>query len=129
MKQMAPVHESLRNRQSETPKRVEMWSIVAEDSAVAVQDEDVCNGASVESIPRPAPGCAANLSAWSESSLRAFDIVASIMVLFVAWPLMLLLALLIRLASRGPAIYQQQRVGRHRKVFTLYKFRTMVTVR
>ncbi len=41
-------------------------------------------------------------------------------------PLFLLLTLLIRLDSRGPAFYRQQRVGRDEQPFTMWKFRTMV---
>ena len=77
-------------------------------------------------IPRPTPGYAANRSAWRESSLRAFDIVASLLILLVVSPIMLVTALLIRATSHGPVVYQQQRVGRHHKIFTLYKFRSMV---
>lgn len=44
--------------------------------------------------------------------------------LFAGW-LMLIFAVLIRLDSKGPAIFAQKRVGRDEKPFTLYKFRTM----
>jgi lipopolysaccharide/colanic/teichoic acid biosynthesis glycosyltransferase len=46
--------------------------------------------------------------------------------LVLSLPVMALIAVAIRLDSRGPAIFRQQRVGQHGKVFTLYKFRTMV---
>lgn len=45
--------------------------------------------------------------------------------LLVSSPLILGLLLLVRLTSRGPALYRQQRVGRHGRHFTLYKIRTM----
>lgn len=45
--------------------------------------------------------------------------------LFTLLPLLLLLMALIRLTSRGPAIYAQDRVGRHGRVFRMYKLRSM----
>ncbi len=57
---------------------------------------------------------------------RAFDlIVATILILFLA-PLIALIALLIKLGSKGPAIFKQERVGENCKPFQMYKFRTMV---
>jgi lipopolysaccharide/colanic/teichoic acid biosynthesis glycosyltransferase len=58
--------------------------------------------------------------------MRAFDVVTSIIILLAAWPAMLAAALLIKLTSRGPAIYRQERVGRDSHVFVLYKLRTMM---
>ena len=47
--------------------------------------------------------------------------------LLVVTPLLVLMALAIRLDSRGPAIFRQTRVGRHGMHFSVYKLRTMVT--
>lgn len=57
---------------------------------------------------------------------RAFDLVASGVGLIVLSPLLLGIALAVRLTSPGPALYRARRVGRHGKEFTLYKFRSMV---
>ena len=57
---------------------------------------------------------------------RALDIAVSLAVLVLASPLMLLIVLAIRLKSRGPVIYAQERVGRHGLTFEIYKFRTMI---
>lgn len=65
-------------------------------------------------------------SSWLEYGLkRLSDIVVSLLVLVLASPIILLAALLVRLTSRGPIFYTQERVGYKGKVFTLYKFRTM----
>ena len=61
-----------------------------------------------------------------EAMIRALDLVGAVGLLIVALPAILLSVVLIRLTSRGPVIYKQNRVGRKGKVFVLYKFRTMV---
>lgn len=58
---------------------------------------------------------------------RAFDVVFSLGVLVVGLPIFLLLALVTRLTSPGPALYAQERVGRDGKLFRIYKFRSMYT--
>ena len=57
---------------------------------------------------------------------RVFSFAASVIGLVVISPLLILVALAIRLDSRGPVIFRQKRIGEGGKVFTLYKFRTMV---
>jgi sugar transferase (PEP-CTERM system associated) len=61
-----------------------------------------------------------------EAAKRALDVVLSLAILAVAWPAMLATALAVRLSSRGPIFYVQERVGRHGRTFTLLKFRSMV---
>lgn len=56
---------------------------------------------------------------------RLFDILFSAAVLVLFSPLYLLIALAIRLSSRGPSIYAQERIGRGGASFLCYKFRTM----
>lgn len=56
-------------------------------------------------------------------SKRIFDIVVAGTVLLLAFPLLLLVALAIRLESKGPIIYKSKRVGR--RIFDFYKFRSM----
>jgi len=57
---------------------------------------------------------------------RAFDLLVSALALVLLAPLLLAIALAIRLDSRGPALFRQQRVGRHGVPFRIHKFRTMV---
>jgi len=56
---------------------------------------------------------------------RSFDVVVAALLLFVLSPLMILIALLVKLTSPGPVWFSQKRVGLHGRQFTLYKFRTM----
>jgi len=58
-------------------------------------------------------------------SRRALDVVVSVTGLVLLAPLMLLLALVVRLSSPGPALFRQRRVGSGRREFTMLKFRTM----
>ena len=53
------------------------------------------------------------------------DWLLALILLIVLAPIMLFIALLIRLDSRGPACYRQQRVGQGKQPFTILKFRTM----
>jgi sugar transferase (PEP-CTERM system associated) len=58
---------------------------------------------------------------------RLFDVIASILGLFVSAPLIALTAATIKLTSDGPALFAQKRVGKNGRIFTLYKFRSMRT--
>lgn len=53
--------------------------------------------------------------------------VLSAFILLLTWPLMLFTALIVRLDSKGPALFSQERVGLNGARFTLYKFRSMRT--
>ena len=57
---------------------------------------------------------------------RTMDFVVSILLIVSLLPLMALIAMLIKLTSRGPALFVQQRAGLHGRPFNIYKFRTMV---
>ncbi|WP_375168805.1 exopolysaccharide biosynthesis polyprenyl glycosylphosphotransferase [Sneathia sanguinegens] len=58
---------------------------------------------------------------------RIFDICFAIIILIPAIPLMLISAIIIKLESRGPIIYAQERIGENNKAFKIYKFRSMRT--
>ncbi len=57
---------------------------------------------------------------------RMFDITASGVALIILSPFFLIIGLIVKLSSPGPALFRQVRIGRHGKPFTLVKFRTMV---
>lgn len=56
---------------------------------------------------------------------RVVDIVGSTCGIILSSPVMLLAALAVKITSRGPVIFKQERVGLHNKPFKMYKFRTM----
>jgi len=58
--------------------------------------------------------------------LKALDRILAVVGLVVLSPLLVLVALLIRLDSRGPVFFKQPRVGKHGVLFMVWKFRTMV---
>ena len=58
---------------------------------------------------------------------RAFDILVALAGLAVGWPVLLALALAVRLTSPGPAIHWSRRVGRGNRIFAMPKFRSMRT--
>ena len=57
---------------------------------------------------------------------RGIDLVFSVCVLAITWPILLVIAIAIKLDSEGPVIFKQNRLGKDGKVFPMYKFRTMV---
>lgn len=56
---------------------------------------------------------------------RTFDVTVAFLALIPLAPLLLAVAVLIKIDSRGPVLFRQQRVGRGGKVFRIHKFRTM----
>ena len=56
---------------------------------------------------------------------RVFDWVLSSLALLLLWPVLLLVALAVRLDSPGPVLFRQQRVGLHGQLFWIHKFRSM----
>ena len=106
--------------------------IVREISTAPLADLKVVSSAPADVRPRPR----------SEAVGRAVNVVVAVVALVVLFPLILLVALAIKLTSRGPALYAQTRVGLDRRhsrssnddrrvhdhggrLFLMYKFRTM----
>ena len=57
---------------------------------------------------------------------RLFDVVVAAVLLLLLAPILLAIAVSIRVTSRGPVIFRQERVGRGGRTFAIYKFRSMV---
>jgi lipopolysaccharide/colanic/teichoic acid biosynthesis glycosyltransferase len=60
------------------------------------------------------------------SAKRVFDVVVAVFAILILLPVFLLIAIGIKLTSKGPVFYKQPRAGRGFKIFNFYKFRTMV---
>ena len=72
----------------------------------------------LEGFPRP--------SWYQHYGKRSIDIVLVLIIVMLTWPLMVVCSGIIRLDTPGPVLYRQQRIGYRGKIFTLYKFRTMI---
>lgn len=57
---------------------------------------------------------------------RIFDIFFSIILLVILLPILIILSILIKLDSKGPVFYRQERITTNGKIFKIFKFRTMV---
>lgn len=64
---------------------------------------------------------------WQKNAKRVFDILFALIVMVLSSPLMLIIALAIKLTSRGPVFYRQERIGLNGKPFQIIKFRSMRT--
>ncbi|MBE5744199.1 MAG: hypothetical protein E7358_05745 [Clostridiales bacterium] len=56
---------------------------------------------------------------------RFFDIILSLLGVLICLPIILIIAICVKIDSRGPVIFKQQRIGKNGKVFNIYKFRSM----
>ncbi|HBX6949738.1 TPA: sugar transferase [Klebsiella pneumoniae] len=59
-------------------------------------------------------------------SKRCFDYLVSALLIVIVSPVILFVAVVIKITSKGPVLYCQKRVGKYGKEFNMYKFRTMV---
>lgn len=66
------------------------------------------------------------LDSWGTVIKRALDVAVSVVLLIVLAPLLASVALLVKLTSKGPVLFRQERVGINKRRFFIYKFRTMV---
>lgn len=68
----------------------------------------------------------ANRASWPLFLKRLFDILFSLFILLLIWPLIVFVAIVIKLSSAGPVFYRGVRTGLYGKPFRILKFRTMV---
>lgn len=61
-----------------------------------------------------------------ETAKRFIDVILGIVLNITFLPLMIIIAVLIKITSKGPVIYKQKRIGKNDEPFILYKFRTMI---
>ena len=66
---------------------------------------------------------------WGKFGKRACDLALALGILLLLWPLLLLVAVLVRVRLGSPVIFSQNRLGRGAKEFRLYKFRSMTDAR
>lgn len=62
---------------------------------------------------------------WQRMIKRALDVTVASIGFIVLWPLYLFIAIRVKMSSKGPIFYHQERIGLHNKPFTIYKFRSM----
>ncbi|MDO5760247.1 MAG: sugar transferase, partial [Bacteroidota bacterium] len=64
---------------------------------------------------------------WEFSMKRIFDILASLLAMIILSPVYITVAITVKLTSKGPIFYKQERIGKNGKPFNMYKFRSMYT--
>lgn len=62
---------------------------------------------------------------WQRLVKKVFDYIMSLLVILIFSPVFILISLAVKLSSKGPIIFKQERVGKHGKSFKIFKFRTM----
>jgi len=106
------LEETARNRIADLCRRM---GLTFAECRTAAQDESL----RIEEVSSPG---------WSVLSLllkEILDVSISLPLLAASLPLMLLVGALVRLTSRGPAFFRQERMGRHGRLFRMLKFRSM----
>jgi lipopolysaccharide/colanic/teichoic acid biosynthesis glycosyltransferase len=96
----------------------------ARDEGVVIPLHDSLPQTPATTEAGPDPGTV-DTSRLTEVAIRLLDLIGAAALLVVLSPLLILVALTVRIDSPGPAIYRQRRVGRHLEQFSVAKFRTM----
>ncbi len=64
---------------------------------------------------------------WEKKIKRLIDILVSFIILLITFPLTFITTIAIKIDSKGPVLYKQERMGTNGKIFNVYKFRSMIT--
>lgn len=64
---------------------------------------------------------------WQENVKRLLDVVVSVLCIIIFFPVFIALAIGIKMSSKGPVMYKQERIGKFGKPFMIHKLRTMVS--
>jgi exopolysaccharide biosynthesis polyprenyl glycosylphosphotransferase len=67
------------------------------------------------------------MPAWQENAKRLLDVFLSLIAIVILFPVFVALAIIIKISSKGPVLYKQERIGRFGKPFNIYKLRSMVS--
>lgn len=67
------------------------------------------------------------MPAWQQSVKRMIDIVVSLVVMVIGFPVFLVTTITVKLTSKGPVFFRQERIGKHGMPFMIIKFRSMYT--
>ena len=62
---------------------------------------------------------------WEKKLKRISDVIISLIILIITFPLNILVSIFIKMDSKGPILFKQDRIGMNNKVFRIYKFRSM----
>jgi exopolysaccharide biosynthesis polyprenyl glycosylphosphotransferase len=81
--------------------------------------EDLDRGAHITAYSSPLDG-------WPVLAKRILDVTLSFLLLVAVAPVLIVVALMVKLTSPGPIVFRQERIGRNKRRFFIYKFRTMV---
>jgi exopolysaccharide biosynthesis polyprenyl glycosylphosphotransferase len=86
-------------------------------SSVRVQEIDGIPFLKIKGIP---------MSIWNRFVKRLFDLAFSISILFITSPLLIVISVIIKLTSKGPVFYKQERISLEGNKFDMIKFRSMI---
>jgi exopolysaccharide biosynthesis polyprenyl glycosylphosphotransferase len=117
-KQDQKINETIINRLSEKDVEIKIQPSTLDILAGSVKTNNILGAVLIDLKTGLMPE-------WQQNIKRLLDIVLSFFAFLILLPFMLYIALRVRLSSKGPILYKQQRIGYKGKPFTMIKFRSM----